>query len=298
MTVPREVLPGRFYLITRRCVQRQFLLRPDDELNNAFLYCLIEAAQRFEINLMLMVAMSNHHHTAIYDAYGRLCEFMQHFHGMLAKCVNALRGHSENCWATEAPSAVLLLEPGDVMNKLVYTATNPVKDGLVEKAVDWPGVNGLTALLENEMLTARRPAYYFRDTGPMPEVVETRLVLPEMLGDRATLLDELRGRVTQFEETRAEWRRRTGKSVLGRRRILRQSWRDSPTSNEPRGGLRPHVAGRSMWARIEALLRRREFVEAYRRAWKALQVGLRIPFPPGTYWLRRFAGVEVAPFLS
>jgi hypothetical protein len=39
--LPRQVLPRRFYLITRRCCQRQFLLRPDPATNNAFLYCLI-----------------------------------------------------------------------------------------------------------------------------------------------------------------------------------------------------------------------------------------------------------------
>jgi len=34
------------YMITRRCTQRQFLMRPDDETNNAFIYCLAEAASR------------------------------------------------------------------------------------------------------------------------------------------------------------------------------------------------------------------------------------------------------------
>src|SRR5690348_1149584 len=38
--LPRQVLPRQFYLITRRCTQRQFLLRPDAPTNNAFLYCL------------------------------------------------------------------------------------------------------------------------------------------------------------------------------------------------------------------------------------------------------------------
>jgi hypothetical protein len=42
--LPRQVLPRQFYLITRRCTQRQFLLRPDGPTNNAFLYCLIDAA--------------------------------------------------------------------------------------------------------------------------------------------------------------------------------------------------------------------------------------------------------------
>ena len=44
--LPRQVLPRQFYLITRRCSQRQFLLRPDVATNNAFLYCLIDAALR------------------------------------------------------------------------------------------------------------------------------------------------------------------------------------------------------------------------------------------------------------
>jgi hypothetical protein len=32
--LPRQVLPRQFYLITRRCSQRQFLLRPDAVTNN------------------------------------------------------------------------------------------------------------------------------------------------------------------------------------------------------------------------------------------------------------------------
>ena len=59
--LPRQVLPRQFYLITRRCAQRQFLLRPDPATNNAFLYCLIDAASRCEIDVLLPCAMSNHY---------------------------------------------------------------------------------------------------------------------------------------------------------------------------------------------------------------------------------------------
>src|SRR5215471_5225773 len=51
--LPRQVLPRQFYLVTRRCAQRQFLLRPDAATNNAFLYCLIVAALRSEIDVLL-----------------------------------------------------------------------------------------------------------------------------------------------------------------------------------------------------------------------------------------------------
>jgi hypothetical protein len=48
-------------MLTRRCTQRQFLLRPDPVANLIYLYCLAEAAQRFEIVVILPMAMSNHH---------------------------------------------------------------------------------------------------------------------------------------------------------------------------------------------------------------------------------------------
>ncbi len=55
--LPRQVLPRQFYLITRRCSQRQFFLRPDKTTNNAFVYCLIDAALRCEIDVLLPCAM-------------------------------------------------------------------------------------------------------------------------------------------------------------------------------------------------------------------------------------------------
>ena len=62
--LPRQVLPRRFYLITRRCTKRQFLLRPAPATNNAFLYCLIAAALRCQIDVLLPCAMSSHYHAA------------------------------------------------------------------------------------------------------------------------------------------------------------------------------------------------------------------------------------------
>ena len=54
-------------MVTRSCTQRQFLLRPDRETNNAFIYCLAVAAQRHQIDILDFVQMSNHLHDGIYD---------------------------------------------------------------------------------------------------------------------------------------------------------------------------------------------------------------------------------------
>ncbi len=293
--VPRAVFPGVFYFVTRRCSQRQFLLRPDDDTNNAFVYCLGEAAQRYRVDIVMVSVMSNHHHCVVFDRFGNINEFTEHLHKFTAKCINAIRGRWENLWASEPVCKVTCLERRDVLAKIVYTATNPVKDFLVDTVAHWPGVNGLYPLLNDKPLRASRPSKFFRDDGPMPAEITLRLMIPPELGDPDEIRRVLRERVEKVEKHFGTLRARSGRRVLGRQRVLRQSWRDSPTSSEPRRNIRPQVASRNTWARIEALQRNHQFVADYRAARTAWLAGLPAVFPPGTYWLRRFARVTVAP---
>jgi putative transposase len=295
MTLPREVIPGRFYMITRRCTQRQFLMRPDEATNNAFTYCLAEAAERHQIEIILPSAMSNHHHTVVFDRYGTICELTEHFHKMFAKTQNALRGRWENFWSTEQVCMVELVERADVMKKLVYAATNPVKDGLVERVHHWPGVNGLTALLNQEPMHAKRPKTFFSPTGKMPESVTLNLVIPPELGDADEIRRELRVAVERVEEKSAARRRRTGARVLGRRAILAQSWRDSPQNREKRRTLRPRFAAGRRSARRDVIERYKVFLTAYREARREMLALRTFAFPIGTYWLKEFANVPIAP---
>ena len=291
--LPRPVLPRQFYMITRRCTQRQFLLRPDTQTNNAFLYCLIDAALRTEIDILLPCAMSNHYHAVIYDRAGRYPEFIEHFHKLFARSQNALRGRWENFWSSEQTSVVRLVDREAVLDKLVYVAANPVADHLVERVHHWPGVNGLPALLSGRPLHATRPLHFFCPTGGMPEELGLTLTIPPALGPAADVLAELRARVQAVEAERAAERHRTGGRVLGRRAVLTQPWRASPTSIEPRRNLRPDVASPNKWARMEALLRNRLFLGDYLCARERWRDGIVVSFPPGTYWLRRFASVPI-----
>ncbi len=281
-------------MVTRRCTQRQFLLRPDDETNNAFTYCLADAARRTDVVVLLSQMMSNHHHTGVYDPLGNINEFTALFHGPMAKCQNALRGRWENMWAGEPCCVVELIEPTDVMDKLVYIATNPVKDGLVDRVHHWPGPKLYGALMSGRTLRAHRPRHFFREDGPMPETLELTLTIPPELGERDSFVAELAARVAGVEAAHDRERNATGRRVLGRARVLRQSWRDSPMSHEPRRVLRPRVAARSKWARIQTLQRNRAFISEYRVARLAWLAGNPVQFPPGTYWLQRFANVPVA----
>jgi hypothetical protein len=269
-------------------------MRPDEETNNAFIYCLAVASQRFDIQLIFTVAMGNHHHTGGNDPRADYPAFLELFHKLFAKCQNALHGRWENFWASEQPSAVRLEEPGDVLDKMIYALTNPVKDHLVEKATDWPGVSSLQALLTGKELVAYRPKHFFREDGSMPEKVTLKFHRPK--GYEHLSQDEwaalVMKRVAEVERKAREERR--GGRVLGVKAILRQRPTDRPDTLESRRQLNPRVAAKNKWRRIEALLRNKAFQFAYAKARDAFKRGVAdVVFPAGTYWLVRFAGALV-----
>ncbi len=294
VSVAREILPGRFYLLTRACTQRGFLLKPGRRMNQVFLYCLAEAAQAFGIDVILPTTMSNHHHIVLYDRHGRIVEFYARLHQLVAKAGNALRKRWENFWSSDPPCLVHLLDRADVLAKLVYTAINPVKDGLVERVHQWPGVSGLQALLKRKPIRVKRPPVFFDPDGEMPKEVTLTLTVPPELERGDELRDELAALVTAAEEHYARVRRKTGARVMGRRAVLAQDWRDRPRAREPRRRLRPRVAARDVWRRVEALRRNHAFLAAYRAARQLWLAKRPVAFPPGTYWLRRFANVPIA----
>ena len=294
MTLPRQVVPGRDYMVTRRCSERRFFLRPDDDTNNAFIYCLALAAKRANVQVTFSVAMSNHHHTGIHDPDGSFPIFTEYFHGLLARCQNAQLGRFENFWSSEPTSVVHLVEPNDILDKMTYAFTNPTAADLVDTIEEWPGVTTFQATLSGGHMTATRPKHFFRDDSGMPEVVSLPIARP--LGFENLEKDAWANLVTEHMRTKeAEHRQRraaAGITVLGRQSVLKQNPFDCPSGHAPRFQMSPRVAAKNKWARIEALLRNRGFIEKYRDAFLAHIAGLtNVLFPFGTYWMRKFGKV-------
>ena len=294
MTLPRQVVPGRDYMITRRCSERRFFLRPDEDTNNAFIYCLGLAAKRANVQVTFSVAMSNHHHTGIHDPDGNFPIFTEHFHGLLARCQNAHLGRFENFWSSEATSVVRLVEANDIVEKMTYAFTNPSATDLVEAVEEWPGLTTFDATISGGHIAATRPKHFFRDDAGMPEVISLPIARPHGFQDLgqsewANLVTE---RVRAKEADHRQRRAAKGITVLGRERILRQDPFDCPPGHAPRFQMSPQVAAKNKWARIEALLRNRGFIEKYRTAFLAHLAGLaNVLFPFGTYWMRKIAKV-------
>src|SRR5512145_2127436 len=161
-TPPRRVLPGTTYLVTRRCSERRFFLRPSKLTNAIFLYVLAIAARRYEVAIHACCVLSNHCHLVLTDQAGRLPAFMQFLDSLVARAVNASLGRFEGFWATDGSySAVEPLAPADVVAKVAYVLANPVAAGLVERGAEWPGLWTSPEQIGSAKLTARRPTVFF-----------------------------------------------------------------------------------------------------------------------------------------
>lgn len=294
MTSPRQVLAGATYLVTRRCAQRQFLLKPSRTTNQVFLYLLALAAERFGIEVHAFCVLSNHFHLVVTDREARLPAFHQFLDALVARAVNAWLGRWEAFWAPDSYSAVRLLSPSDIVDKAAYALANPVQAGLVGSGSAWPGLWSAPGRIGGEALVVKRPKHFFDPHGGLPEEVRLRLTVPAGFDSAEQFREEL-GRALAEREAEARRRRRARGGFLGIARVLAQKAMARPVSGEPRRGLNPRVAGRDKWKRVEALGRLVEFLRSYRKAWAARCAGeAHVVFPLGTYLLRVVHGVPCA----
>jgi REP element-mobilizing transposase RayT len=296
MTAPRQILPGTTYLVTRRCAHQQFLLRPCAELNAIFLFVLALAARRFGVQVHAFCVLSNHFHLVVTDPEARLPAYAQYLGSLVARAANVLRRRTESFWAPGSFSAVALAGAEDVVAKTAYVLANPVAAGLVRSGREWPGLWTTSDELGSAILTARRPATFFRKKWYLPDSVELALVPPPGVGSAEAFRRDVAAAAAELERRAHRERSSAGRGFLGATRVLAQSPWSRSRSEEARGGLRPRVAAMDKWKRIEALSRLVGFLKAYRAAWRARREGERgALFPAGTYLLRIAHGVTCAP---
>lgn len=289
MTPPRQVIAGRTYMVTRRVAQRQFLLRPSKKTDEAFVYCLTVAAKRYGMKVCWLMVMSNHYHAGIHDEHGRFPEFFRYFHSLLARCINCFYGRWENLWATEQTGALHLGDDEAVFDKMIYSLCNAVQSDLVDRVDRWPGFCSYRYQLEDRPIVVARPTWFFDKKGGMPKHVELRFDRPPQFAhvSSAKWADKIQSAVGRAEADAAAKRMQQGRRVLGRKAVRRQSPSSYPHSNSLRRTLRPRVATKNKWRRIELLRRNRFFQRRYREAYTRRRAGeLEVTFPYGSYKLR------------
>ena len=279
MTQPRCIVPGSTYLITRRCNQQLFLLIPDDETREAYLYCLALAAKRYDVAIHAICIMSNHHHVAATDTKGQMPAFLQYFHRLLALCVKSIRGWEHVVWEPgRQTSLVQLLGESDVINKTLYAMSNPIKAGICKKESQWPGI-----LIEGSH-TAKRPKNF--NEHRMPKSATLTLQPPKGISKKRwhQTLQEQMPQVRQEARSIAVQRRgQHGRLFVGAKRALSMSHLSRPSAAAEKGGLSPRFASVCKRTLVAAIKQWKAFCEAYQDARARFKQGHHTSFPAGTW---------------
>jgi putative transposase len=295
VSYPRRIVIGETYLITRRCAQRTFRLRPSAATNTIFLYCLAFAAQRTGVRIHAACVMSNHHHLVVTDVRGVLPVFLRELHRLTAKAMNASQRHSENLWSAEPCNAVRLVTDEDIEDKIAYVVANPVVAGLVKDPGEWPGV----LLWGERTLRVARPQAYFQEHGSCPPTLELQVDRPAAREGYAASFEEWHGRMLRaFRARAAEACRKlaaAGRSFLGRTAALGSSFAIQAKGYESRFGVVPTFAAKSLSVRERLRGLERQFRICYRDALALWRTGRRAQsvFPAGTWWMVVLHGVAV-----
>lgn len=294
MTRPRCINAGEVVLGTRRCSERRFFLRPDPAMDNLFKYCLARAARLTGVLIHEFQVLSNHYHIVLTDVRGNRPKFFQELNQFVARAGNRHRRRWENFFAPGSYNAPVLLDGKAIEAECIYTLCNVVKHGLVPQPEYWDGVCSW-GMEYGESETIRRPEGFFAEDMRDEEILT--LVRPEALypelGD-VEARAQLRKRASARGHVLADEIRSQGGGFMGMKRVRKQPTNSSPLTRAPRRGIKPTVAGKNKWARIEALQQNQDFIEDHRNARLRYKAGeYDVVFPKGTYQMVQRYGVDV-----
>ena len=253
MTLARRLVPLQPHSLTRRTSGRRFLLQPGRRVNQILRYCLgVAQAKAPNLRLHAFLGHTNHTHGSVTDAplESELPVFMRELNSLAARALNAHGGSGETLWSS--PGSYDNVEVHDretLEDQLLYLWTNPVKDGLVSRPEEWPGVLflpedfGRTFDVEKPdeaFFGGRRPA----DWEPTdPEARRAHRARKARAAREARERARARRKARDEQRGRGEKRRRQLERVRARRRRKRASARQqaAPRPREPRSTLPDRV---------------------------------------------------------
>ena len=286
---------GALVEVTVRTVQSRMLLRPSHALNEIVLGVLGRAQQRYEVGCCAVVFMSNHWHALlqVQDAL-QLARFMQFCNSNLADEVDRLVGWPNGIWAGRYHSIPVSDEEEAQVGRLKYLLAHGVKEGLVGRVTEWPGVHFAKAILEGKPLKG----YWFsrtqeyaadnrgEDFGRLDYATEEEVELSPLPCWSKLTPEQYRERVAELSEeieaeARAE-RERRNLEPLGVRAILRQHPHTRP--NHTKRSPMPLFHAVTKEVREIFWLMYSSFVAAFRDAAEDLRTGnLSAKFPVGSF---------------
>ena len=269
--------------ITVRCIQGRFLLRPSPVLNRRIIGVLAYAAAKYGVKIHAPHVMSNHYRLllTVPDA-ATMASFMRLVNQQISIEIGHLHDWTGPMWE-DRYHAIPIDDEASQISRLAYGLSNGVKENLVERVRDWPGVQTAEALIDGARLEGewvdRTALDAERRRNPHETVREADFTVPMHLelhplpclarlshGERNALYRRL---VKQVEQDAAEGRARTGATVLGAARVLAMDPHHRPADVAKSPAPLVHSISKAtckLWRKAY-----RAFVDAYRRAADALR---------------------------
>jgi REP element-mobilizing transposase RayT len=140
--------------LSNRCIQGRFLLRPSKLLNLLIVGVLAMALRANGIRIHAITVASNHWHIlASVPSTAAMARAMGFFGGNVSKEAGRLHKWRGILWQGRYHHSTIDDDEATQIGRLRYILAQGVKDGLVWRSQDWPGVNSVRALIEGKPLS-------------------------------------------------------------------------------------------------------------------------------------------------
>ena len=291
----RYVPPGQPLEVTNRTFQGRYLMLPTEEVRSIVLGALGRAQRRFRMTIHAFTFASNHFHLLLTprDA-NQLAGFMELFQSKLARELNRLHDWSGSLWGDRYHSIPIEADEETQVSRLRYLLSHGVKEGLVERAAEWPGANCVRALCEGEELRGKwydRTAHFNSSrwggtTDPEDFCEEEPVVLTPLpcWADLppAEVRQLIQCMLEAVESEAAARHRSQGTRPAGVRAVLAHHPHERP--QRLKRGPRPWFHAKTREGRAWMRESYRLFAEAFRDAAQLLVRGVHDPaFPEGSF---------------
>ena len=289
----RHFDPQTIFFITSRTIQSRFLMAPSDKTNELIGGILARAVRQCQVELFAYVFTSNHFHAMVRAPSAlAMSRFMQRLQSNIAVKVGRLVGWRGRFFARRY-SAEPIVDEGAQVERLTYILSHGVKEGLVSRCQQWPGLSCAQALLEGGRASLHRWRNWTkRWEMEVEEKVKVDRFSEECPGETERL--ELAPLPCWAALTAEDRSRRVAQLVADidaaapnvttedTRHITAQDPHGSPvkTSHTPRP--KAHASTKGLW--MAAVRRYRDFLSAFRQASrKWLSGAFDVEFPPHSF---------------
>ncbi len=286
---------GSLVEVTVRTAQSEFLLRPSPSLNDLAGGVLGRAQAKVPVRVHSVVVMSSHFHLLLtVDDAKQMADFMEYVDTNLALEVNRLHGRRGPVWERRYQAILVSDEEPAQVERLRYHLAHGVKEGLVARARDWPGIHCVREIQSGEPIRGnwfdRTKEFAARSRGDdfdrLKYANEEALVLTALPCWAHLAPEAYRQRVADLveaiESEAAAALAASGRVPLGVAGVLRQSHETRPTTTKRSPAPLYHAATRAVrklfWEAYAT------FLAAFQEASERLRAGDRAArFPLGSF---------------